>query len=136
MIRLWLLALLTVALLATVVTPWAAVTLLVPFAVFAWSHRRRGPRLFPQYMRQYIIQRDGGHCYVCGVETHTKSDCPAGGDCPDCRQFDHVRAWADGGSTTVKNGKVSCSWCNSRKGAGTLEELRDQVRAEYGRRRG
>lgn len=133
MIRLWLLVLGSVALLCLVVPWWAAVSLLVPFVAYL-RHRRatidRGPRLYPQWMRQAIIQRDGAHCYVCGVLTHPESECQRGG-CPDCRQFDHVKAWFRGGSTTVKNGKVACAWCNRRKGAGTLDELRDEVRAEY-----
>jgi Zn ribbon nucleic-acid-binding protein len=132
-IRVWLLALVVVALLS-LVFPWPlAVGLLVPLWAVTRTRRDRGPRLFPSQMKDDIVRRDGERCYYCGDMTHDERDCPDGGDCPDCRQFDHVRAWAANGATRLRNGRVSCAFCNSRKGAGTPADLKAKVVAEWRR---
>lgn len=131
MIRLWLLAVATVLLLCLTVPWWMAFSLLVPFGLLARAARDRGPRLYPKAMRDEIVAAQGVKCFYCGTETHDEHDCPQGGDCPDCRQIDHAKAWAAGGSTKVRNGRVSCMFCNGRKGAGTPAELRAKVYAEW-----
>lgn len=74
----------------------------------------RGPRLFPQWMRERLLARDGGRCVYCGVPVHYAAGCPFAG-CDDCFEADHVQAWANGGRTTLANGVVACRACNRAK---------------------
>lgn len=106
----------------------AALSLVAVAAIFVWKRQRnRGPRLFPQWMRQAILARDGGRCQYCGVEIHYLANCPERG-CDDCYQTDHEEAWADGGDTTIRNGRAACRWCNLTKGALSVDEFADAVR--------
>lgn len=133
MMRLWLLVVGTVLLLCLTVPWWMAFSLLIPAGVLLRSARDRGPRLYPKEMRDEIVARDGVACFYCGTPTHDEAGCPEGGDCPDCRQIDHVRSWKNGGATRKRNGRVSCQFCNLRKGKGTPAELRAKVVAEWKR---
>ena len=106
----------------------AALTLVPVAVIFLWKRQRnRGPRLFPQWMRQAILARDGARCRWCGVKVHARSACPLG-TCPDDFEADHVMAWADGGNTTLANSAVSCSWCNGQKSALSVDEFAEAVR--------
>lgn len=91
---------------------WAA--LVVSAGVAAVMHVERGPRLFPEDMRRAIYARDGGRCASCGVAVHWERDCPYG-ECERCYQADHVKAWANGGRTTLRNGACLCRACNQAK---------------------
>jgi hypothetical protein len=129
-IRVWLLALATCWLMSLFVGGWSW-SLLILLAAYSLAHRQRGPRLFPAAMKDDIVRAQGVRCHYCGDPTHDERKCPNGGDCPDCRQFDHVRSWKSGGSTKRGNGVVSCQFCNSRKGAGSPAELKAKVLAEW-----
>lgn len=105
----------------------ASLTLVPVAIIFLWK-RSRGPRMFPQWMRQALLARDGGKCRYCGVKVHYLADCPDHG-CDDCYQSDHRTAWADGGKTTIRNGLTACRWCNQTKSALSVDEFEDKVRA-------
>jgi hypothetical protein len=67
-------------------------------------------RLFSHEQRLAIYRRDGGICQL-----RLKCD---GSKCEwDAWEADHKIAWSQGGKTTVENGQVTCSACNSSKGA-------------------
>lgn len=122
MIRVWLLALVVVALLAFMF-PWPlAVGLLVPLWAYGQARRRRarfdlrGPRDFTVEQRRVLHERDGGRCCYCGRAVHYESDCTTEGGCGTCFQADHVVAWSKGGPTTLRNGATSCRDGNLSKG--------------------
>jgi 5-methylcytosine-specific restriction endonuclease McrA len=54
-------------------------------------------------IRNYVFQRDGGQCRVCGSTVEL--------------QFDHVIPVKLGGSSEPENLQVLCGPCNRRKGA-------------------
>jgi hypothetical protein len=58
-------------------------------------------RLFPPALRRYLVARDG----VCRTPW---CDAPI-------RHADHIRPWAEGGSTTDSNGEGLCVTCNLAK---------------------
>lgn len=80
---------------------------------FGWIDRELGARLeLPQLDRrrffnpqekQEIRERDKGVCVVCGAAVDAGDD-----------EYDHVRPWALGGSTTVANGRLVHKGCHAR----------------------
>lgn len=55
-------------------------------------------------VKQFVWQRDGGHCRNCGAATEL--------------QFDHIISVAMGGSSDAENLQLLCGPCNRMKGAG------------------
>ena len=67
-------------------------------------------REFSYLQRLAIFRRDGGICQLkirCEGEKLTWDDW----------HCDHILPWSRGGKTTVENGQVSCSACNTSKGS-------------------
>lgn len=64
-------------------------------------------RRVPRWMRDWVLERDGGACCSCGALAPL--------------EVDHVRPWADGGPTTPSNLQVLCRPCHRVK---TTEDLR------------
>jgi len=62
-------------------------------------------RYFSKRQRMILALRAGGSCERCGSSLN--------------RGFhaDHVRPFAQGGSTTLNNGQALCAFCNLKKGA-------------------
>lgn len=108
-----------VGLLATFGKGWTLTA--VPLAaVVIWARFRavqRGPRAFPEWMREALIEQQGLRCGYCGFDVHRRTACPKGPrtGCNECVEIDHFVAWSDGGNTTMKNGQVACAWCNGLK---------------------
>ncbi|QDV11476.1 HNH endonuclease [Rosistilla oblonga] len=69
-------------------------------------------RGFDATQRLVIFRRDGGACKYCG------SDVPW-----DDFHADHVVAHSQGGPTTVDNGWLACSKCNTKKGASPVGQV-------------
>ena len=65
-------------------------------------------RLFTHEQRLAIYRRDGGICKATLKCEGEKCEW-------DNWAADHVKPWSKGGKTTVENGQVSCSACNSAK---------------------
>lgn len=81
----------------------------------AWRewYRQRGLKVpderrvrTPRWMREYVIQRDGLICALCGGEVP-----------PDDVHVDHVVPLSLGGPTAPENLQVAHSRCNILKGA-------------------
>jgi 5-methylcytosine-specific restriction endonuclease McrA len=60
-------------------------------------------RAFSQTQKKEILAKQGFKCARCheklGVGYH----------------FDHIKPWAEGGKTTVRNGQVLCAQCHEEK---------------------
>ena len=69
-------------------------------------------RGFDPSQRVVIYRRDGGKCKYCGSQVPW-SDFHA----------DHVVAHSKAGPTTVENGWLACSKCNTKKGAKPVEQV-------------
>jgi len=68
-------------------------------------------RMFTYLQRLAIFRRDGGVCQL-------KIKCDGVKLTWDDWHCDHTKPWSKGGKTTVENGHVACSACNSSKGGG------------------
>jgi hypothetical protein len=66
-------------------------------------HRHEHRNKIPDSVRQAVFDRDGYACLLCGAT--------------DDLTLDHIRPWSLGGPDTVRNLRVLCRPCNSRKGA-------------------
>ena len=66
-------------------------------------------RLFSHEQRLAIFRRDKSHCKLCRKCKGVKCEW-------DAWEADHIIPWSKGGKTTVENGQVACSACNSTKG--------------------
>lgn len=66
-------------------------------------------RDFSQLQRLAIFRRDGGVCQL-------RIKCEGAKLTWDDWHCDHIKPWSKGGKTTVENGQVSCSACNTSKG--------------------
>ncbi len=58
----------------------------------------------PDYVKQYVWERDNGQCCHCGSGVEL--------------QYDHIIPIALGGSSAPENLQILCGPCNRRKGAG------------------
>ena len=69
-------------------------------------------RLFGQKASVKIFDNSSGKCFLCfkkvSYEAFEKGDRGAW-------HVDHLKPWASGGMTTIKNGRVACRSCNSKK---------------------
>lgn len=61
-----------------------------------------------------IFDRDGWHCYLCGIETPKKLRGTRNDAAPE---LDHIVPIAHGGTHTVDNVACACRKCNRDKGA-------------------
>ncbi|MBN2186556.1 MAG: DUF262 domain-containing protein [Dehalococcoidia bacterium] len=61
-------------------------------------------RLFDYGQRLAIYYRDEGNCQQCGKALKF-----------DEGEFHHVKAWHEGGPTTVENGRLLCSQCHAKQ---------------------
>lgn len=68
-------------------------------------------REFSYLQRLAVFRRDGGICQL-------RIKCEGTKLTWDDWHCDHIQPWSKGGPTTVANGQVSCSACNSSKGGG------------------
>lgn len=74
--------------------------------------------------RQAIYAKYNGHCAYCGAKiTYGQM------------QADHIHPRSRGGEWTYENFNPSCSSCNHFKGAYTVEELREEIKAQVFRLR-
>jgi len=69
-------------------------------------------RLFGQKASVKIFDNSSGKCFLCFKKiswaAFEKGDRGAW-------HVDHLKPWANGGMTTIKNGRVACRSCNSKK---------------------
>jgi len=70
--------------------------------------------------KQQILDRFGRVCFA------TNHQIPAG----DAVHFDHIRAFAEGGSTELNNIAPMCETHNKQKGTLPLEDFRTKLRLE------
>jgi 5-methylcytosine-specific restriction endonuclease McrA len=68
-------------------------------------------RRFGTEMRELIFKNSNGRCQLCGIPIS-----------PDNFHADHLRPHAQGGPTSVSNGRALCTKCNFEKGS-TWKEL-------------
>ena len=61
-------------------------------------------RNFSTRQRNILLWISGGKCSICGVKLSSSF------------HADHVKAYANGGSTLLSNGQALCATCNLRKG--------------------
>ena len=66
--------------------------------------KRDSRRAFSPTQKKAIWAQQGGKCAIC----HKPLD-------PRYTEYDHGKAWADGGKTTVKNGRALCANCHKLK---------------------
>jgi hypothetical protein len=62
---------------------------------------RRQP--IPDDVKQFVWQRDGGRCVICGKQ--------------ELLEYDHIIPVAKGGGNTARNLQLLCEACNRSKGA-------------------
>lgn len=67
---------------------------------------------------EYLIQRDGGKCQLCGGRVVLSARHPHG----DSPSMDHIVPLAKGGKHERKNMQLAHFRCNSRKGARSMDE--------------
>lgn len=77
---------------------------------FEWHVRRgRDPRTVrertPEWMRQFVVERDGMVCALCGLEITTKKEL----------HIDHIKPVARGGKTVPSNLQPAHAFCNISK---------------------
>ena len=77
---------------------------------FPGLSRKDNQRDFTYMQKLAIFRRDNGHCQV-------KLKCHGIKLTWDDWHCDHMKAWTNGGTTTVDNGQVACSPCNLSKGS-------------------
>lgn len=65
------------------------------------------------WKREYVFDRDGGHCTYCGIRVTWRS-----------HHIDHKTALACGGSNEVRNLALSCVPCNLSKGTLSAREFK------------
>lgn len=83
---------------------------------------REDRQRLPETLRQYVIERDGLTCRLCGDPVE-----------PDDVHIDHVFPRVLGGDDSPANLQVAHSTCNLAKGARLVEELRLTPRNAQGR---
>lgn len=69
-----------------------------------FKHRSK-TRVLGVARRRYVFERDGGKCYMCGIELTL-----------DTFELDHLLPVAKGGSNSESNLAVSCRRCNRSRG--------------------
>ncbi len=72
--------------------------------------RKRGCTIVEDFDRLEIFERDGWHCYLCGIQCD-KPD-PFN---PRAATVDHVVAFVNGGQHTRGNAATACLSCNTAK---------------------
>ena len=62
------------------------------------------PRYIPQHVKIQVAKRDRGRCRDCGTSGTLKTPL----------QYHHLKAWADGGTHTMKNIILLCGMCHAK----------------------
>ena len=62
-------------------------------------------RFFTKRQRRILLWESGGRCRSCGNSLLNNF------------HADHIKAFANGGSTTTNNGQALCARCNLKKGS-------------------
>lgn len=80
---------------------------------YARSLWRDPQRVASLEQREYVYQRDGGRCRICGTPDGIGVE----------MQYDHIVPWSKGGMTTVDNLQLLCEPCNKSKSDKTMNEF-------------
>ena len=70
--------------------------------------KQESRRYIPVAIRRSVFERDGYACVECGAT--------------DRLSLDHIIAYSRGGEDTVENLQTMCIYCNSKKGAGDVDQ--------------
>lgn len=79
--------------------------------------KKTNKRQITHAMKVFEWERAPHKCYICDGRISSFSDC----------HFDHKRAHANGGASTLKNVKLAHPSCNRMKGKLSLGEIRKRL---------